>query len=134
LTVSNYYRGAHVIVLVYDATDRDSLLYLESEMKAIQDRGLNESTRLVLIRNKIDEPTTRVAISKPEEREFLQNRPLLFRHLAHHIDISALNEPDKIKQLFNRDLLDILHGQTPVGYVDVFSDLTGKSRSRSKCC
>lgn len=119
---------------MYDVKEFESLEYVEKELRLIRDSGLCEQSKLVLIRNKVDVPSTRVSVSLQREKEFLQNRTELFRNLVHVIEVSATESPDTVKNLFYSDLTLILRGQTPTGYVNVFDSYRrGSSKSKS-CC
>lgn len=135
LTISNYYRDAHAIVFVYDVKEMESLTYIENELRRIQERGRCDKSRIVLIRNKSDVPSTRVEVSHEKEDEFLQNRATLFQNLVHRVEVSALETPGAITKLFYEDLGLILKGQTPTGYVNIFESFKKKTSSRkSNCC
>lgn len=135
LTLTNYYRGAHVIVFVYDVKEFESLEYVKKELGLIRDSGLCEQSKLVLIRNKVDVPSTRVSVPQQLQQEFLQNRTELFRNLVHVVPMSATESPEDVKKLFYSDLVLILKGQTPTGYVNVFDSYRmGSSKSKSSCC
>lgn len=117
LTKSNYYRGAHVIVMVYDMTDTESLHYLDNEMKALQENvWIDEATRLILVRNKTD-MTSHVAVSKEYENDFIENRRTeCLKNLVHVIETSTKTSHGEkvVKKLFYQDMLGVLKGQEPI--------------------
>ena len=74
-TMSNYYRGAQCIILVYDISSEDSFEYICKEyIKNIQ---YKHTAHLVVLRNKIDlEKTLEVEITKERELDKFSNSVL----------------------------------------------------------
>ena len=73
--MSNYYRGAQCIILVYDISSEDSFEYICKEyIKNIQHK---HTAHLVVLRNKIDlEETREVEITKERELDKFSNSVL----------------------------------------------------------
>ena len=71
---SSYYRGAHGIIVVYDATDRQSFDNLKTWLGEIQ-RYANDKVNILLVGNKCDLKDKKV-VSKEEAEKFAQEHNL----------------------------------------------------------
>ena len=74
-SMSNYYRGAQCIILVYDVSSENSFEYICKEYK--KNIQYKDTAHLVVVRNKIDlENTLEVEITKKKELDEFSNSDL----------------------------------------------------------
>ena len=65
----SYYRGSKFVLLVYSATDEDSLHRLRGIAKDV--KADEPAAKLILVRNKTDLPIGDEGVSEEKEKEFL---------------------------------------------------------------
>ncbi len=94
---TNYYRGAHGIILVYDVTNRESFDNIVNWVDNIE--RYSENPRLILIGNKTDLPNKRV-VSYEEALDYSNSLGLSF------LETSAKNNLN-IEDIFTKLVHDI---------------------------
>lgn len=67
--ISNYYRGAHGILVVFDMTNKESFLSLEGWIKEVR-KNTKENVEILILGNKIDNETE-ICITDEEIESFL---------------------------------------------------------------
>jgi len=72
--VSNYYRGAHGILVVFDMTNKDSFTSLDEWIGEIK-KNTKESVELLILGNKIDK-ASEIVISDEEIANFLEKHKI----------------------------------------------------------
>lgn len=133
MTIGTYYRGVHVIVFVYDATDQESLNYIGGELEELKNRSEFENVQMILIRNKCDEPPSRIAVTEGDEETFVANRSnLLGDRLKLRRKVSAKCDPEPIKKLFFEHLHDVIKGKGTTPDNEQFIKLREKRSASTK--
>ena len=95
----SYFRGAAGCVLMYDVTNRNSFLHLDTWLEDIC-RQMSPNTTIMLVGNKNDLGDAKRAVTTEEGQEFAQAHGLLF------IETSATNF-GVVEEAFNRLALNI---------------------------
>ncbi|WUR02460.1 Ras-related protein RAB1A [Vairimorpha necatrix] len=72
--VSNYYRGAHGILVVFDMTNKDSFISLDEWINEIK-KNTKESVEIMILGNKIDKEEE-IVVSEKEIEEFLEKHKI----------------------------------------------------------
>lgn len=79
---NSYYRGAHGVILMYDATNRRSFSNLTYWLTQIRENSTNPSLVRLLLGNKLDVPTTKLQVSRSEGEIFSINNSMLFEETS----------------------------------------------------
>jgi Ras-related protein Rab-1A len=126
--VSNYYRGANGIFVVFDLLNKNSFTHLKDWFSELNKKNAIETSEIMILGNKVDEKER--SVSKEEIEEFLieNNIPL-----AHYSEVSAkdgisVDESfvDLTKRLITR------FGSTKIKQQSKGS--LGMNHSRRRCC
>ena len=124
-----YFKGAHAVLIVYDITDKESLLQLEYWIKGVND-CVSPMTRLYLIGSKNDLVEKRkVDIEEVEDLAAKINSPLL--------EVSS-KTGDGIEELVNKLIQDLIDNRawprTLANLRDERRRLSSYSTQKKKCC
>lgn len=105
LSLGDHFRNAHCIILVYDASDFESLEYLEYELANLEKCHYASDAKFILVQNKIDKkPSKHVSINK--QRDFIAKSRLRSKVDLFCKTSAKLNEG--ITELFKVHLKQVL--------------------------
>jgi Ras-related protein Rab-1A len=123
---TNYYRGAHGIILVYDVTNRESFDNIVNWMDNIE--RYSKNPRLILIGNKTDLPNKRV-VSYEEALDYSNSLGLSF------LETSAKNNLN-IEDIFTKLVHDIYDNNIKNKILEGMekSVLIDNTESNNYCC
>ena len=108
---SSYYRGAHGVILVYDATNRSSFESLEYWVGEIRQHANTPGLVILLVGSKLDRPATEVKVSRTEGEVFAIEHSMLF------FEISSKNRVG-VDECFSELLESILENPALVAKAD----------------
>jgi small GTP-binding protein len=82
--ISNYFKGVHGVVVVFDVTNEDSFLNIKQWLLDLENKIPHGTAAIAIVANKIDSAHKRV-VSRDRARTFA------FEHGFHYMECSALN-------------------------------------------
>lgn len=135
LSMGNYYRKCSCVVFVYDISDLESFHYLKKEYDFILEKGYCDTdSKFVILRNKIDVPSSSIMVTKEYETQYLQN------NFGDSICCVVETSGDKnvgVEQFFRKDLVQILQmfPTVPIAHKkDIFKDYYGEHKIQTGTC
>lgn len=79
---SSYYRNAHGVILMYDATNRESFDHMQYWLDQVQTQCTYPSIVMMLIAGKLDSPSTCIKISRTDGEIFAVENSMLFEETS----------------------------------------------------
>jgi Ras-related protein Rab-18 len=98
---SSYYRNAHGVMLMYDATNRDSFNHMSYWLQQVSDQSTYQSIVKMVIGNKLDYPLEEIQVDRTEGEVFALEHSCLFE------EISSKNN-FRVSKCFDELVLSIL--------------------------
>jgi small GTP-binding protein len=98
---SSYYRGAHLIILVYDVTCRDSFEHIQQWLGEV-DRYASDRALCMVLGNKIDQKVAHKSINAHRLKQWL------FGDMAFNGGYASAREDTRIDEVFQNALTQVI--------------------------
>lgn len=129
--VSNYYRGAHGIFIVFDMLNKDSFDHLSEWLAELEKKGATDNAEIMILGNKVDEEEN-ICVSEEEISTFLDKNNIPKSRFA---QVSA-REDIKVEESFIELAKKLVEkcGTTNIRPNVKPKLLFGDSLKRKSCC